>query len=360
VRILFFEPTSDWSGRTQAFLAAGRSLAARGYEVVFASPHGSVLAVGAGHAGLSVMPVDGRIGLGRRVRLLRRALMEHFVEVIFVHAEMDDLAASLAVRLAGRGAIVRRFPAGALPDTGWRTRAARRLAPVTYLLTGIAPEAVPHRETLRDTRLLRGELGIDLPTPFREEAPAVGERASPRLACIASRTARHRVVNVFRAIALVAERHPRVRLSIGGSAARLDELRIHAAALHIAPHVEFHPGAGEADALRSAELAWVVADGDEAAFGCLHAMARGLPVLTEPSPVTEHFVEHGVHGALFPALEPPAMAAAIAVYAAQPAQREVMGRAGRNRVARVFTEREMANGFEQATRFARDHAREHG
>jgi glycosyltransferase involved in cell wall biosynthesis len=207
--------------------------------------------------------------------------------------------------------------------------------------------------------MLRGELGVDLTPLSRDERPLAAGRASPRLACIASRDARKRVINVLRTVALLSERHPRVHLSIGGPAAQEEELRIHAASLNIGRLVEFHQSGAESEALRSAQLAWVVADGDDAAFGCLHAMARGIPVLTEQSAVTAHFIEQGVHGTLFPALEPPAMAADVSVYVAQPGRREAAGRAARHRISRQFTEREMANGFEQATRMVRESSREH-
>src|SRR6185436_14847703 len=144
-------------------------------------------------------------------------------------------------------------------------------------------------------------------------------------------TALDGVRSVLRTVALLAERHPRIRLTLGGTAAGLDTLRLHAAALNIARHVEFLPGVAETDALRGAEMAWVVAHEDEAAFGCLHVMARGIPVLAPHTEVTEHYVTHGIHGALFHSLEPPAMAATVATYSAQPIERDRVGSAGRKR-----------------------------
>jgi hypothetical protein len=86
-------------------------------------------------------------------------------------------------------------------------------------------------------------------------------------------------------------------------------------------------------------------------------MGRGVPVFAERTRITEHFVADGVHGELFAALEPPDMAASVAVLAAQPSRRSALARAARDRVEQEFNEREMANGFEQATRLARDAGR---
>jgi glycosyltransferase involved in cell wall biosynthesis len=353
VRILFLDARTEWTGQAHAFLAAGRALAARGYDVTFACPAESALAAAAGGASLPHVEVGTTRNALARTPALRRALLEHFIDVVFVHGELDDLAASLAVRSSGRGSVVRRCSAGERPVVGWRTRLARRLAPVTYLLTSTDPGDV---RPANGASMVGGELGLDLPPATRDEALAPASRATPRLACIGTRDARHGVQNVLRAVALLAERHPRVQLTLGGSAARLEELRLHAAALNIARHVQFLPGSTESEVLRSAELAWVIARGDDEAFGCLNVMARSLPVLTERTAISEHFVEHGVHGALFPSLEPPAMAAAVAVFAARPEQRQRMGLAARLRVEREFNEREMANGFEQATRAAREFA----
>ena len=43
---------------------------------------------------------------------LRQVLLEHYVEVVFVHSEREQLVASLAIRLAERAALVRRIAGG--------------------------------------------------------------------------------------------------------------------------------------------------------------------------------------------------------------------------------------------------------
>jgi glycosyltransferase involved in cell wall biosynthesis len=354
LRILFLETSTTWSGSARAFFAAGRALGARGYEVTFACAPRSLLEAKAREAGLSTIAADPASGVFSRALLVRRALLVHFLDVVFVQGERDELAASLAMRITRRGAIVRRWPAGVLPHRGWQARAGRKLGPMTHLLTAVSPDAVP--PAIADTAV-RGEPGVELPPAARDPIFLADGRSAPRLVCITSRGSRRRLLNVMRSVSMLSERHPRVQLAVVGEAMTADELRLYAAALNIARSVELVGDGGADEALRAAAAAWVVAEGDEAAFGCLDAMARGVPVFAERSAITERFVTDGVHGELFAALQPAEMAAATAVLAAQPARRAAFARAARERVEREFTEREMANGFEQATRLARDAGR---
>jgi hypothetical protein len=347
MRLLFHDTSSQWSGSVRAFFSAGRVLAARGHDVSFSCLQRSALEWRAHEAELPTVLVKGR-GVAAQTLGLRRLLRDRVTDVIFVHDEAGDLAASAAVRMVRRGAVVRRLPAGETPPSSWRTNLARRLAPVTYFLTA-SPEDIPPPPA---GTIIRGELGVPVPLRSRERSTVTDGRASPRLACIATGASQKRVYNVLRTVALLAERHPRVRLTLMGYGLGVDELRLHAASLNIARLVDFLPAGSEDEALANAELVWVVADRDDAAFGCLSAMARGLPVFTERSAVTEHFVTAGVHGELFRFLQPPLMAATVADYMAQPAQRERVGRNARLRVEHQFSEREMVNAFEHASRTA--------
>src|SRR5215207_4348695 len=66
---------------------------------------------------------------------LRQVLLEHYVEVVFVHSEREQLVASLAIRLAERAALVRRLPAGIRLARGPEAKLGERLAATGYLLT---------------------------------------------------------------------------------------------------------------------------------------------------------------------------------------------------------------------------------
>lgn len=349
MRVMFYESTVEWSGRARAFHDAARALAARGYDVLVAGSAGSRLEALARSTGLPVTTIPTEVRTVARARALRATLQEHYVDVVFVHGEREHLTVAVAARTAGRAAIVRRVEAGGTPALGMRARLATRLAPVTWLLTdthGGEPGTIPARQAV-----VRGALGVRLP----DDSPDFTARGEPpRLACLAERQARHRVSQVLRTLALLLERHPALTLAMAGTAAVLDELRLHAAALGVAGRLTWCGDDGERDALRGARGAWIIADSDTAAFGCLDAMAGGVPVFAERSPVTTGLLTEGIEGELFATLEPAELAAAASDYLLNDARRSSAGQAGRLRVERQYSERELANGFEHAVRVARE------
>ncbi|MCI0371713.1 MAG: glycosyltransferase, partial [candidate division NC10 bacterium] len=73
----------------------------------------------------------------------------------------------------------------------------------------------------------------------------------------------------------------------------------------------------------------------------LEAMACGLPVVATRVGGTPEVVEDGVSGLLVPPEDPAAMAKALVTLLRDPPRCAAMGDAGRNRVAREFTETEM-------------------
>ncbi|MGZ8413926.1 MAG: glycosyltransferase, partial [Gemmatirosa sp.] len=106
-----------------------------------------------------------------------------------------------------------------------------------------------------------------------------------------------------------------------------------------------------------ADLGWVIADGDDGAFGVLDALAAGVPVLVDRGTDAARYVPDAIGGVH---LEPGDVAGAAAVVAqllAHDADRHSMGAAGRARVARIFTEAAMLDGFTRAAAAARERAR---
>ncbi|MBC7894059.1 MAG: glycosyltransferase, partial [Cytophagaceae bacterium] len=108
------------------------------------------------------------------------------------------------------------------------------------------------------------------------------------------------------------------------------------------------------DALAGASAGWVIADGDDAGLGVLQLMAHGVVPLAEKTPVAMRYVTPGVHGILMTSLDPAEMAAETTVLLADRERRGTMGAAGRARVEREFTLRDMLAGFEHAARVTRD------
>ena len=133
---------------------------------------------------------------------------------------------------------------------------------------------------------------------------------------------------------------------------------MHAAALgitEIVSHLGQRPD--QQSVLAAADLAWVAAGGDDAAFGYLDLMALRIPVLAERDSLSQRYVADGISGVLLAQPDPAAMAARIAVLLAHAERRAAMGNAGRARVSRDFAETGMIEGFERATEIARDRSR---
>ena len=132
---------------------------------------------------------------------------------------------------------------------------------------------------------------------------------------------------------------------------------MHAAALGVSPLVHF---LGERDdlpiVLAAADVGWVAADGDDAGFACLDFMAARVPIVSERAPLVSHYVPDGIAGVLLPPADPSDTAATVASFLAHGDQREAMGRAGRTRAQRDFSEDAMIDGFAAAAEAAGDRA----
>jgi glycosyltransferase involved in cell wall biosynthesis len=366
LRVLFYYSPGEWSGSARAFAAAAVAMAGRGYQCTYVCRADSAvedrLTPGAERLpGVEFMPVPlGGPWMHESLRL-RQVLLEHYVEVVFVHSEREQMVASLAIRLAERAALVRRVPAGARLTRGPEAKLGERLAATGYVLTTESQSS--------DGALPRGafelsptDVGVSVES-IEQVRPAsfsmIGTNGGSQLiACVYDPTARRRLAALLRAVALLVPRHPGLRLAIVGPGSEDEDLRMHAAALGITDIVS-HLGqrADQQSVLCAADLAWVAAGGDNAAFGYLDLMALRVPVLAERDMLSQRYVADGISGVLLPQPDPGTMAARIAVLLAHEERRSAIGNAGRARVARDFPETAMIEGFERATEIARDRTR---
>ncbi len=346
------------------FCAAARGLAARRWEVTLVCPADTSVEERAthDHGDYEIITIESGGGLLAESWRLRQLMLDRFVEVCFVHGDRDHLAVALALRLAERGAVVRRLGVGERLRRRPAGRIAARLATTGFLFSSASDRnAAP---TFARGALEPGvaEPGVDAAS-YDELRPitasALGAAPSAQLlACVYSPGGRTRMATVFRTIALLRARHPALRLAIVGPGSDDQDLRMHAASLGITPVVShLGPQANRLAVLRAADLGWVVAGGDDAAFGCLDLMAMRLPVLAERAPVTEYYVADGIAGVLMPPGDAAATAARVASILSHDPERIAMGNAGHTRAARDFTERAMIDGFENAALAARDRLR---
>ena len=176
-----------------------------------------------------------------------------------------------------------------------------------------------------------------------------------RLVCAYGPGSRGRVSTMLRAVAMLAPRHPELRVAVVGPGATDEELRLHAAALGVQRVIaNIDEGIAPAELFAEADLGWVLADGDDGAFGVLDCLAAGVPVLVERGGDAARYVPDAIGGVHVEPGDVAGTAAVIAQLLSHEEDRGAMGAAGRARVARAFGESTMLDGFARAAAAARD------
>ena len=297
MRTLFYHTSAQWTGSARAFAVAARGIAARGEPVTVVCREGSVAERGFVQEGLDVVPLPPALTVARDAWRLRTVLKEKFIEVVFLHTEREQLVASSAMRLAERGAVIRRIPAGGARTGGRSGKLADRMAPARMLF---ATASDRDRSGLGE-RAFVAPLGVDA---SKVQDARAGSRAmlgmtdaSQLIVCVIDSRAGSRVTTAMRTLALLAERHPALRMALVGHAADADDTRMHAAALGVTSLVRFLGERTDMPAvLAAADVGWVAAEGDDGGFACLDFMAARVPVIAERSSLVSHFVPDGIAG----------------------------------------------------------------
>lgn len=356
MRACFVAHGAAWSGSTRAFADAASLLAARGYETCLVAPSGSEAErclAAAGHDVIGVASGGGWLRAGWR---LRHVISARLVEVIFVHDDGEHLAAAAAVRLAGRGAVVRRTAAGERLQLGREGRLAMRLAATGFVFA--------HADDMRGTAPLHGALSAQVTPPgvaaaTSRPSAAIGsiQPDVQRLVVFAGADRRRDMLVALRALALLAPRLPALRVTVCTPAADADAVRIEAAAIGIAERLEWRTAGSPSDnVLAGAALVWVIASADDAVFAILDALRHGVPVLGERSPLCARYVVDGVTGILRHRSDEALWASEIAAALAQPDRADAM-RAAARRSAAHWPLDAGVDGWLQAADAARDRTR---
>jgi glycosyltransferase involved in cell wall biosynthesis len=360
MRILFYVGDGAWNGTARALVQAAHGLAGRGHAVTFVCPAESRLEL---HLTLGSFELVSfpRSGAAAAAWRLRRELSERFVEVVFVGSARDHGLAAFAARAAERGAVIRRVGHGqTLRHNG---SLALRLTATGYVFPSgeeLRRAALPGSARL-SPRLV--PLGIDT-APHADVRPAAslvlgaGGGSHRQLVCVHEPSAKASAAFALRTVALLTERHRDIRLTFVGAGSERDELRVHAAALRVAPFVTFLGARDdELEVLRAAQLGWVAAGGDDGAWAMLDFGALGIPVVAERGALSRHYVADGITGMLLPPGQPADAAGLIARLLAVPHERQSMGAAARARVAREFSPASMVSAFEEAALAAADRSK---
>ena len=354
MRVLFLVSDSHWSGRARAFALAARGLAAR-HEVHIACDAECPVQVRLVKESLSVVPMNPNATAAGDTLQLRRTLMERGVDVVFVHTDSEHFTASSAFRLGrGGGAVIRRIPPFAIAAGSAGGRVASRLAP-SGLLFSTDADMRSAQGTRNALAPILAPLGVD--TSIHDGVAAAkkvaGARPDARLiVCVHDGGDKRGVLTAMRTLSLLAPRHPELHLAVIGSPHQ-DELRMHGAALGINPMLTLLGSPDdELAVLRSADIGWVAAESDAAAFAALDFMALRIPVIAARTPLTEHYVADGIAGLLLPPGDPPTTAASVATFLARKDQHAAMGTAARARLEREFRYDAMIAGYEEAVNAA--------
>lgn len=381
MRVLFLHSAREWSGTARAFAVAARGLAARGYNVTFvAEPHSNVEQSASRMANVAskiggedpvaqrevapfeVLPLSFDGNWFTVARRLRNLFRRWDADVVMVHTDQEHMIASVACWFGRRGAVVRRVPANRRLAMGGKGKFASWLTKTTYLFASQedARIAILPRKADRTTI---ARLGVD-PSRYPDRT-AVAQEQKPEdiryIICVYDPTSRGRAATAIRTVSMLAPRHPYLRLIIFGAGSDSEDLRMQAAALDVMNLVSF---LGERDdhltLMRDAELGWVVAEGDTAAYGILDLMALGVPVIAAEGTVADVYVANLISGALIPPEDAATTAATVVSLLANEEQRQAMGAAARVRVSREFPEQAMVEGFEKAISTAAGRSRSKG
>lgn len=369
MRILFLHSAREWSGTARAFAVAARGLAARGYNVTFlAEPHSNVeqstsrMANVASRTGgedpaspTNVAPFEvvAFSGFGNwfaAARRLRHLFRRWEADVVMVHTEQEHMIAAVACWFGRKGRVVRRTPANCQLAMGGKGKFANWLTKTTYLFSSEEDARLAILPRKAD-RTIIARLGVD--TSRYPDRTATTQEPKPEdiryIICVYDPTSRGRAATAVRTVSMLAPRHPYLRLIIFGAGSDSEDLRMQAAALNVMDLVSF---LGERDdhltLMRDAELGWVVAEADTAAYGILDLMALGVPVIAAEGSVADVYVANLISGVLIPPEDAAATAATVVTLLASEEQRQAMGAAAKVRVSREFPEKAMIDGFESA------------
>lgn len=359
MRVLIYHTGTRWSGTARAAATLGRLLDGAGARVTASVRPVTTVEERFATEGLDVAAIPAGT-LAEEVRRLRRVITDYFVEVVLVTSAREHWLAALALRMAGRGVVLRRVRSEERA-TGWLAdEVAARTAPSAWVF---ATEAERQAGRVPASALPGGVVPMGVSTAHHDAVRPVSRAlfsfsaGGPTIVCVGDAEVRRRAAPLLRAVQLLLPRHPALRLLMVGRGTDDDDLRMHAAALGITRVVRF---LGERrdylGIMRAADLGWVLADGDDGAWGCLDFMALRVPVLAPAASVARHYVADGITGQLLGPDDGPRSAAVMATLLARDEQRRRMGEAAHARVAREFPESTMCDGILRLVERARDRA----
>ncbi len=291
-------------------------------------------------------------GLSKLVALMR----EERVDVVNGHNPTGALYAALAARAAGVPVMFRTehsihypgrhspfYPALEVLSTALTRRVVCVCRAVLHSHVSRLPWAARRFVTVAN--------GIS-PAPHSRARGAVRQElnVSPEdvlLLTVGSLTRQKAQHHLLDAFARVHAADPRVRLAIAGEGPLRPALEAQARALGLDGHLRLLGSRADVgDLMQGADLFVLSSEREGLPVTVLEAMAAGLPVVATRAGGTAEAVEEGRTGLIAPVGDVPALAAAIAALASDPARRTSLGQAGRARWSELFTAERMVRETE--------------
>ncbi len=287
---------------------------------------------------------------------LARWLKAQRVDLLHVHDFYTTLLAVPACRMAGVPVVV-----GRLDLVHWHGKARHALlAAATHAATHAIANADAVRRFLRErewfpeeriTVILNGlrldqfdaraAAGLERPLP---EVP----EGAPIITHVANMTHEvKRQEDLFEALALVRQRHPKATAFLVGDGMRRPELEARARALGLGDAIHFLGHRTDVPAvLRRATLGVLCSRHEGLSNAVMEGMAAGLPMVVTDAGGNGELVADGQRGFVVPPLSPPALAAAITRLLDDPAMAKRMGNAGRAFVEAELTLERMVSAHD--------------
>lgn len=360
LRVVLFTDADVFAGTERHMLDLARGLRAAGAAVTLACPSPSALEDAARKEDLPFLMIQKHGLLDRAaVRTLARLLRSGDVDIIHAHNGRTALAASAAVRRAGRGRCVmtqhflhpnhatqrglKAFLSGlahhwvikqmsqvvAISEAVRAAMLARREVPdgkITVIPNGIA---APDAGALGAARETRQSLGI---------APD-----APLVVCAARLEAEKDIASLVSAMSEVKDVLPAARCLIAGDGSLRPALDQQIQRLDLGGVVQLLGFRPDAPALIAAGDLFVLPSlAEPFGLALLEAMALGKPVVATRAGGPMEIVEEGQTGLLVPPSSPDNLAEAIHRLLADPSEGRRLGGNGRARFADRFTSDRMA------------------
>lgn len=326
--------------RFETLLVCGRPGEREG-DMLALRPEPGVAPIVIPQLGRELSPLDDLRTLIRLIRIFR-TFRPH---VVHTHLAKAGVLGRLAARLSGVPVVVHTFHGNVLRGyfgagrSRMFTAIERTLARLTTCVVAISPEQRAQLEQLgiaRPGRVIEVPLGLDL-RPFLEGAtgtlrPELGLRPGVRLVGIVARLVPIKRLDVFLdAAALVASHRPDVAFVVLGDGPLRAELE-ERARTHALPVRFLGWRADLPSAYADLDVVVLASDNEGTPVSIIEALAAARAVVATDVGGVRDVVGGPAAGRIVPRRDPAALASAIEELLDDPALRDRLGSAGRDRV----------------------------